>query len=65
MDRYRNDIQGYVNNISIKRKKTTAYSRKEKDFPRGLQLSFQLSESLQMVTAAMKLKDTCSLEEKP
>ena len=27
-------------------------------------LSFKLAFSLQMVTAAMKLKDTCSLEEK-
>ena len=26
--------------------------------------NFQLSKSVQMVTAAMKLKDTCSLEEK-
>ena len=26
--------------------------------------SFWLQKSLQMVTAAMKLKDTCSLEEK-
>ena len=26
---------------------------------------FRLQKSLQMVTAAMKLKDACSLEEKP
>ena len=33
-------------------------------FPTGYNWSILLGKSLQMVTAAMKVKDTCSLEEK-
>ena len=37
----------------------------EKQWKQWKTLYFGAPESLQMVTAAMKLKDTCSLEEKP
>ena len=36
----------------------------EKQWKQGQTLSFWAPKSLQMVTATMKLKDTCSLEEK-
>ena len=55
--------------LNIQKSKTMASGpitswQTEKQWKQGQTLSFWAPKSLQMVTATMKLKDTCSLEEK-
>ena len=62
-------MERFLRNLSIRTKimasgQITSWQKDRETMEKVRDFIFLVSKSLQMVTAAMKLKDTCSLEEK-